>query len=322
MLRHFRSILIVSMIAIVFALPALALPVRASLEAPTWSIGDFWTYNLTGTASPLPGSTGTFRYEILGSESVAVSGTSYASYHARLWFNLTSGSTTTTVPGDVWFRRSDLSPVKLTFTATIGSNSFTVTNTYNPPIEIRWPFAANAQWSTTSALTSVTEVTGLPARTMSSTVTETIRVESDEQQTVPAGTFAVTPLLETQADGSYSRSYWSRDAGNTVKEKSYDASDAEQGGLELKSYRHAAPAAGPANILGLPPELWAVIALVIVIVVLAAVAIRRRGPRVPVGPTGFSSAAPPPMEPGPIVPPPQAPPTSPQPPEGPTPPPP
>ena len=320
MLRHFRSILIVSMIAIVFALPALALPVRASLEAPTWSIGDFWTYNLTGTASPLPGSTGTLRYEVLGSESVTVSGTSYASYHSRLWFNLTSGSTTTSLLGDVWFRRSDLSPVKLTFTATIGSNSVTVTNTYNPPIEIHWPLTANAQWSTTTVVTSVTEVTGRPAQTMSSTMTETIRVEAEQQQTVPAGTFTVTPLLETEARGSYSWSYWSRVAGNMVKEKAYDTSGAEQGGLELSSYRHAVPAAGPANILGLPPELWAVIVLVIAIAVLAAVAIRRRGPRVPVGPTGFSSA-PPPMEPAPIVPPPQAPPTPPQQPEGPTPPP-
>ncbi len=44
MLRRFCCLLLVSVLAIVFAAPALALPARASLEVPTWSVGDYWAY--------------------------------------------------------------------------------------------------------------------------------------------------------------------------------------------------------------------------------------------------------------------------------------
>jgi hypothetical protein len=322
MLLRFRSVVLVCLIATVFAAPALTLTARASLEAPSWSVGDYWAYKFTGSAAPVPGTTGTLRYDVLGTESVTVAGTSYTAYRAKLEFNVTSGSTTLSMPGNGWFRTSDLSPVKMTFTATVGSTSVTVTLTYNPPVEIRWPLTANAQWSATSILTTVTEISGQTPTTTTATVSQTLRVEADEQKTVSAGTFTVTPVIQTQAGGNYAKSYWSRDAGNTVEEKSYDSTDTQQGGMELKSYRHVAPssAGGPATIMGLPPVGWAVILLAIIIVVLAAVVVRRRRPQVP---AGFPPAVPPTMmQQVPTEPPPQPPATPPQEPGGPYPPPP
>ncbi len=288
MLRRFRCLLLVSVLAIMFAAPALAPPARASLGVPAWSVGDYWTYELTGDASPTPGSSSKVRYDVLGTESVTVSGNSYTSYH-----------------------------VKLTFTASSGSSSFTLTVTYNPPVEVRWPLTASAQWSASSVVTTVIEFTGQPPSTTTAALAESLRVKPDESKTVPAGTFTATPLVETETGGgSYVKGYWSGVVGNVVEQKSYDSNDAEIGGMELTSYRHAPPGAG--NILGLPIVAWALILLVIIIAVIAAVMMRRRRPVVP---AGFPPTGPPTTPQAPMAPPPQAPPMPPQGPGGPYPPP-
>jgi len=305
MFRRLPAVLMVIALAIVFAVPALAPPARASLEVPTWHVGDYWEYELTGTASPTPGAIMRARYDVVGTESITVSGISYPSYHARLTFNMTAGGTSITFPGDEWFRTSDLSAVKTTFTATFGGSSFTITVTYNPPIEIRWPLTASAQWSSTSLVTNVIEFTGQPPSTTNATLAETLRVDADESQTVPAGTFTVTPLVQTEAaGGSYQKGYWSRSAGNVVEQKAYDSNDAETGGMELTSYRHAAPGEGT-GIFGLPTVAWALILLVVLVGVIAAVVMRRRRPMAPAGyppvgpPTPWQPpGAPPPPGPG------------------------
>src|SRR2546427_588244 len=187
------------------------------------------------------------------------------------------GSFLPNMPGEEWFRTSDLSPVKMAFTFMIVAQTFTVTVTYNPPIAIQWPLAASASWSASSVVTAVQEVTGQPPTITMTPVLETFRVEADEQKTVPAGTFTATPLVETPGGAEpapYTKSYWSRDAGNQVEQKSYDPNDAETGGMELKSYRHVAPGAGggpSGGVLGLPPIIWALFLVVLVIVVIAAV---------------------------------------------------
>ncbi len=236
----------------------------------------------------------------------------------KLTFNITSGTTSTTFPGDGWFRTSDLSPVKLTSTASFGPSSFTLTVTYNPPVEIRWPLTASTQWSASSVVTTVIEFTGQPPSTTTAALAESLRVEPDESKTVPAGTFTATPLVETETgSGSYLKGYWSRVVGSIVEQKSYDSNDAEIGGMELTSYRHAPPGAG--NILGLPIVAWALILLAIIVAVIAAVMMRRRRPVVP---AGFPPAGPPTRPQAPMAPPPQAPPVPPQEPGGPYPPPP
>jgi len=299
MVRRFRSIFLVCLLATVFAAPALASPARASLDVPVWSVGDFWLYDITGLASPQPGTAGTARFEVLGTESVIVANISYTAYHTKLAFNVTLGSFLLNMPGEEWFRTSDLSPVKMTFTFMIVAQTFTVTVTYNPPIAIQWPLAASASWSASSVVTAVQEVTGQPPTITMTPVLETFRVEADEQKTVPAGTFTATPLVETPGGAGpapYTKSYWSRDAGNQVEQKSYDPNDAETGGMELKSYRHVAPGAGggpSGGVLGLPPIIWALFLVVLVIVVIAAVVMRRRRPTLP---AGYLPVAPPPMQ--------------------------
>src|SRR2546427_1108898 len=297
MLSRFRSIVLVCLLATVFATSAFASPARASLAVPVWSAGDFWLYDITGLASPQPGTTGPARSDVLGTESVTVSGISYTAYHAKLTFNVTLGSISLTMLGFAWFRTSDLSPVKMTFSASFGGTTLTVTLTYNPPIAIQWPLTANASWSASSVVTTVTEITGQQPTTATATLLETIRVEADEQKTVPAGTFTTTPVVQTEGGvgpAPYTKSYWSRDAGNQVEQKSYDQNDAETGGMELRSYRHVAPSGGPSGgVLGLPPIIWALFLLVVVIIVIAAIVMRRRRPTVP---AGYMPVAAPPMQ--------------------------
>jgi len=298
---------LVCLLATVFAAPVFASPARASLDVPVWSTGDFWLYDITGLASPQPGSAGTARYDMVGTQSVTVENVSYTTYHTKLTFNVTYGSFSFNIPGDEWFRTSDLSPVKMTFTFTIGPSTYTFTVSYSPPIEIRWPLTANASWSASSVVRFVTEFTGQPPINSTATILATLRVQADEQKTVPAGTFTATPVIQT-AGGTgpapYTKSYWSRDAGNQVEQKSYSQNNTETGGQELRSYRHVAPSGGPGgNVLGLPPIIWALFLIVLVIVIIAAVMMRRRRPMVP---AGYVPVAQPPM--------PQAPPSQPLPP--------
>ncbi len=301
--------LFVLVVATAFIAPVFAPTARAAMDMPAWRAGDYWEYDITGEVSPQPDTTGTMRLEVRGTESVTVQGISYPSYRCNLTFSLSLGSLTLNIPGDAWFRTSDLAPVKMTFTMTIvisPVSTFTVaaTVTYNPPPEIEWPLGATSQWSVSSVVTTVTDITGQPPTTETSTLSATYRVDPEESRTVPAGTFTVTPATRTDSgSGDYTRQYWSRDAGNTVEERSFAANDTERGSTKLKSYRYTPPAPGGGNILGLPPILWALILVIIVVAVVAAVAMRRRRPRAPtpylgVPPTTPQAPTMPPQPPG------------------------
>jgi len=293
------------------AVPLFSTTARATMEVPAWRVGDFWLYDFAGASGPTPGGTGTLRYEVLGTESVTVAGISYQAYHANLTFTVIAGSLTLTVPGDAWFRTSDLSPVKTTFTITIdigGGNTFTeiFTVTYNPPVAMQWPLTANAQWSVSSVVTTVIEIVGQPPQTSTGTLSATLRVDPDETRTVPAGTFTTTPVTQTDSSTrDYQRSYWSRAAGNPAEQRSFASNDTETGSMKLRSYRYTPSSGGGGGgaVLGLPPIVWAVIILVVIVGVVALLAMRRRRPAVPAAyPPGMAQApmtpqAPPPMPP-------------------------
>ena len=281
-----RILLVGFAIVILSVMPAVSMTARASMDIPVWRVGDYWVYDFTGEGSPMPGGSGTIRFEVLGTESVTVAGISYPSYHANMTFTFLEGSVTLTIPGDAWFRTSDLAPVKTAFTITIsfGGTIYTetVTATYNPPPEMRWPLAANAQWSVSSVVTTVIEISGQPPQTTTGTLSASVRVDPEESRTVPAGTFTTSPVVETMSGtGDYGRSYWSRDAGNSVEERSFASNDTQTGSMQLRSYRYTPTGPGGGNILGLPPVLWAVILVVVLIAVIAAVIMRRRRPMAP-----------------------------------------
>jgi len=307
----FRILLIASAILTVSAVPVFSMTARAAMDVPVWHVGDYWVYDLVGAGFLFPGANGSVRYEVVGTQNVTVGGTPYPSYHSNFTLIIVAGSVMLTIPGESWFRTSDLAPVKTVETISFGTITETITVTYNPPLTMQWPLTARAQWSVSSVVTTVLEITGQPPQTQISSLAATLRVDADESRTVPAGTFTTTPVMQTDsATGTYQRSYWSRDAGNSADQRTYAANNTEMGSMKLKSYRYTAPGTGGGGILGLPPFLWAVILLVVLVAVIGAVMIRRRRP---VAPTVFPPGT---------WPPPQAPPMPPSQPGGPPPPPP
>lgn len=304
-------------IVVVSALLLVAHPARADAARPTWSVGDYWEYDILGEISP-SGEAGTLRLDVVGQDSLAVGGTTYSAYRTNLTFNVTFFGTPYEIHGNAWFRTTDLSPVKLNFSFTIViffPITSSITITYDPPFSIQWPLTTGKTWNLASEVTVVAEVTGNPPETETALVSGTASVRADETVVVPAGPFTATPLRQTEAGGNYSESRWSDEAGNSVQEQSYNSTGTETSSMELSSYSYTPPSGtGSADtILGLPWYLWLVFVVIAVFAVAAFLMIRRKPPTpmpVPPGVPPPMQPIPPgaPMEPGPPGGPPGSPP--------------
>lgn len=301
-MRVVGAVLAVALVAV-----AMAPMARADMDRPTWTVGDSWAYEIRGgfpgVADAVPG-TGSLRMEVVGTDSIKVGGMSYSSYGLEVAVNITAGSIAFNIPGEMWVRTSDLAVVRTTFTTTFSipplvvESVFVTTN--DPPEKISWPLTTGKTWSTTSTVTTQVTAAGQPPLTTTETNMKRFSVEAARDITVPAGAFSTTPV-RTDLDGGYQMNFWSPQAGNFVRQQTFDGLDAEVGGIELTSYNYQAGA----QFLGLPLFLWFIIALVAIIAVVIAVGLRRRKRPVPV-------AMPPPVGP-PAAPPEQGPPETPPP---------
>lgn len=296
--------------ALAFAIVGLAPTASASMSVPVWAGGDYWVYSSSGAGgfAGLPG--GILRFDVVGTDTVTVGGSSIPTYHTKLnlTYSVTVGGSTTTVTvlGDAWFRTSDLSMTKLYLSASAGIFTFATTIVFNPPPAIQWPLTANATWSVTSTVTTTTTI-GSITQTNSSISSGQYSVLADTNLVVPAGSFMTTPLKRT-APGStdYTVDYWSSATGFWVSERSFNSLGVQQGSMDLTSYKYT-----PINLGGLDFGLMVLVLfgviVAVVVIAVAFVAMRRKRPPaaapVPPGAPGY-----PPMPPqGP----PQQPPTPP-----------
>ena len=281
---------------------------QAKANRPTWTVGDYWAYALAGSVGG--GSSGTMKYEVLGTESMDV-GAPFDAYRSRLWMNITSGSVTLSYLGDIWNRVSDLAVAKLVVSGTTNQFQFGITIVYSPPGEIQWPLTDGKQWTTTTTVTTTAEITGQQPMTTSQTTTSQYLVSPAQDTTVTAGTFSTMPVRTTQGP-AYSMAYWAPAAGNTVRETTHDSNGVEQSSMTLTSYRYQGPA--PSAAPGVPAFMVAIIALVVISIVAVVIATRPRKPEMPapISP-GLSSTPYPPQAPMPAAPevPPTTPPTGP-----------
>lgn len=285
---------------------AMVPPARADTGLPVWVKGDYWQYAILGASGTGLTGTGTLKYLVLGTDVVSAGTASYTAYHTRMWINITSGSTNFIVPGEAWFRTSDLSMVKMNFTFTLVIFGQTIVDQttiwYIPPPTYTFPLTANATWSASTMVETQTLVTGQAPSYSFANTTATLLVESTVSKTVQAGTFSTSPVKATDSTGAYTRSYWSWDAGNYVEQDSYSSSGSNTGSQQLQSYSYSAPATGTGtqNLLGLPLYAWIVLIVVVVVVVVAVAVLLMRKPKPPV-------MMPPGMAPPPYMPPQQPP---------------
>ncbi len=283
-----------------------ARPGGAAMDRPTWSTGDFWVYALE-SASGGVSMNGTLRFDVTGSESVNVNGTSYPTYRIAADLNIPlGGGLNFDLPADLWFSSDTLAIVKIQAVVPAFGNLTTETTIVvagNPPQAIQWPLTASASWtSSTLVWTTLTNATTTTYSSVS--LTTTFEVQSDATITVPAGSFTTTPLKETSANGSYTMNFWSAQVGNWVRVGSYEPTGENTQNFNLTASHYAGGGFLSAVVFGLQVWIWLILIVVILAAIVGVVAIRRRrpppmpGPMPPPTPPGMPPEEPP-MGPGP-----------------------
>lgn len=282
---------------------------RADTKRPTWKAGDYWEYEGNLQVLPVRNGEAKVRLEVTGTETLTVGPRSNDAYHLAMAINTSAGGTPFDVPGEVWYRTSDLALLKSRISLPLDFDGETrllnVTATVIDPVAIHWPLAAGAVWSVSGALTVTFEFMGHESAE-DRTITGTVEVGAPETVDVAADVFETNPVTLTLSDGNRTRSYWSSEAGNSVREETFDSSGAKTGSSHLTSYRYTAPfgAGGEGlTLLGFSGYLWIVIVGMVAAAVGSALAVRRRR-KASFGPMSASSLMPvappgPPSEPGP-----------------------
>ena len=267
----------------VFVLLAVAAPTRASTALPKWNAGDYWSYDLTANAAPFGSSSGSWRMDVVGTESLTIGGSMFNAYHVKDNVSMTvtygSSTATITVKGDSWYRTSDLAEAKQVVAFNFGGASSTTTTTNIPPPSYQWPLSAGASWSQSYEIKTFLDYGSLTATTFAN-VTKTVTVEADTSITVPAGTFTVNRVTES-GGGNTTTSSWSEKAGNSVARESTSPSALGPESMKLKSYSYGTGSGTVGGLLlGLDSTTLAIMIVVAAAVIaVAAVGMRRRSRR-------------------------------------------
>ncbi len=292
-------------LAVALAVASFVLDAKPTLDVPAWSVGDAWTYNEEGLATPFPPA-GQITYRIMAMDAVAVGGASIEAYHAEISARFLTNQSFYHV-ADEWYRTSDLAvvrrsviyptcyPVNTTFTC----NNVTWTSTFDPPLPLRFPITVGESWSAVTAVsTERFNVQGAPVVWFNYSGGLNASVGPLGTVSVPAGNFTAMPVTENYSGGAnlLSSSYvtytvrdFSEAAGNIVQETDYEPNPHGGGGLgvaaviQLVSFAYAPPwYAIPA--LGLPLWAWLIVGAAVGItgtVVLLRRRRRRAAPHAP-----------------------------------------
>lgn len=265
------------------------------MDRPTWSAGNYWMYNITG--SGVGAVTGIFRMDVKGTETVTLNGTGYPCYHLTADLKIPfGGGITFEVFPDIWFSVDTLAIVKISVVIPpIGTltTQTTVVIAGSPPETIQWPLTAGATWGPTNTIVWTSSTNATRTTWSRATLSTTFQVQSDATITVPAGTFATTPLKETSANGTYTMNFWSAQVGNWARVGSYNRTGRNTQNFNLTSYSYSGGGGFFGSILlGLPVWIWLILLIVILVAIVGFFAVRRRKP-----PAMVPQAMPPQMPP-------------------------
>ncbi len=245
--RLFRGVAVLVTFLLTATIVAQAPAARATANAPSWTVGDHWSYS-SSTGDPVS-------ITVVARESVALVGGTYDTFH-------TTWTTAATITREEWVRTADIGVAKRL------EKPFGVETvwTYDPPQALAsFPVYPGKQWSGQSSFRvtvgSTTISTGVSPFSGS--------VESELDLAVPAGTFHVYVIRWPAGTGtSYTKNYYSDSVGYWVKSESYNAQDRKTGELILTGYGYQSAALTTGLIVGL--------VVIIVIAVIAFLAWRRK----------------------------------------------
>jgi hypothetical protein len=244
-----RTLAALLIIAILGTVCVVAQPARADAGAPRWTSGDFWLY--VDASNP----NHTRRFEVVARETTrTLRGTLYDAWHVK--DTETSGSIA--VVTDVWMRDENLGIVNRSVTIFA-----LIITTFEPPQpEALFPLSVQKTWSI-NVNASVKFGNG-GVNTALTTVSA--QVDGEVDVTVAAGTFH-SFVVRSLGGGSYTKFYYSDQAGYYSKRETYNAQDQKTEEMALSSYRYQWSTTFLLIIVGL---------VLLAAVVIAVVIVRRR----------------------------------------------
>ena len=216
--RTLAALLIIAILGTVFV--AVPQPARADAGAPRWTSGDFWLY--VDASNP----NHTRRFEVVARETTrTLRGTLYDAWHVK--DTETTGSFA--VVTDVWMRDENLGIVNRSVTIFA-----LIITTYEPPQpEAMFPLSVQKTWSI--SVNASLKIGNGGVSTALTTVSA--QVDGEVDVTVAEGTFH-SFVVRSLGGGTYTKFYYSDQAGYYSKRETYNAQDQKTEEMDLSSHRY------------------------------------------------------------------------------------
>ncbi len=283
----------------------------ASVDRPSWTEGDFWTYRTNTSLTPGLYLTGTATSTVAGTQATAVDGSTVDAFRVILSGSGTAAGIVPTSSGNVsvqgtWiltgeerFEPANLHPVYSLLDLSVNGTYLSVV-----PFSIRvqntttfrilsdgwtYPLPVGGNGSLEVGYDFVQDVYGIGGATFHQNGTGHwalgFSLGPPTSVATPAGTFTAYPEVETWPDGTSERAWYDPHVGNDVRTETFDAGGNRTSETSLVGYRYQA--LEPATFLGLTLTDWAVVGVAAVAVAAAAWLIRRsRKKKAPLPPGG------------------------------------
>lgn len=258
----------------------------ATLDRPSWSTGDFWTYRTNTTLTPGLNLTGTATSTVAGTLATDVGGSTVDALRVLLSGSGTASGIVSTLSGNVsvqgsWiltgeerFEPADLHPVYSLLDLSVNGTylglvpfSIRVQNTTTFQILAdRWqyPLPVGGNGSLLVGLDFLQDVYGFGGTTLheNGTARWSLRFNLGDATSMgtSAGTFTAYPEVEIWPDGSQERVWYAPQVGNDVRTETWDAGGNLTSETALVSYRYQA--LETPTFLGLTAVQWSVVAAI------------------------------------------------------------
>lgn len=234
----------------------------ATQNAPTWSAGNQWVYGSKDGSTSL---TMTVKEQV----SLTIGSTTYNVWHVAATTTTTSGGTSLSITLDQYYTTDGLKIAK-----TNGSVLFlgSISSTFDAPYPLAvFPLSPGNSWTGSSQ-----ETTQSAFGTGTSTFNWNGTVLGEGSVSVAAGTFTASQIWAHSGTTS-SVYFYSEQVGWAVRIDSYSGgiNPHYTGSMNLTSYNYSP------GFLGISSVVWIVLLVVALIVIVGAVMLLRRRPRVP-----------------------------------------
>ena len=288
-------------VLVVLSLVTLAPGSAASLERPTWTPGDTWTYRTNTTLTAGLNLTGTIVSTVTGRLPVPSDGGSVDAYRVVLSGSGTASGAVTTSSGNVrlegtWiltaeehFEPDGLQPLYDLLDLSVNGTyqgvlpfSIRVQNTTTYQVlagDWAYPLAPGSNGTLTVGynFTQDFSISGPASGSTHDQGTgewiEAFSIGAPLAVATPAGSFQAYPITETWSDGSRQISFAAPQAGNDVRTGSYGPDGNLTAVTVLTAYRYQALEAP--TFLGLTALEWGIVGPVVAAVVVGVLVLRR-----------------------------------------------